>query len=691
MVDLLKTSAQVTVTVIESFADYSPRRGCYLQNCKFNAINYEADYDQIDRNNHHEKGGGGGGNGGPGGKKSTTTPQHQQPSIVNHRRRYERNFSPPRSSNSSGYGTGSSSRSFQTLNPAAAHETRYIPEMGTLTSSSSGHSSNDDRWYDVLEPPTNDNTNNGSQGQTGPNENHVNNTSGQIYQHPKLQPSHSLPLSSATTNRALSVHDPTTRPSPRQANIEYLVTRAPKIKDYVDSEALLKNLHITENNNNNIIANVAMVESLYSTTKKIAPICTTDEEDLNNDMPHPDCTVAALKRSATTNNIYGTKKTNGGGTVSSSASSSRNNSPRPITEAKLRAGITNRSINYQQRNSVNYTGSSSLMEDLKKLIDLDYSAASDDNFHNGNLPKPQKNVPNSHSLGNISSLSSLTPALQTEDLILMKNKSRSREGINLGSGQLITKNNGHTKGHNEDDHSEVIFTTARPATVVSTSSSPAKEMIIHNINNNNNNNSKLHINEEKLKQSPRKQQMGASIRNGVGGLVNQSNSKLPLLPDIKDMDWTTLVDTATRAMLQSQGHHGVNNIDDHSKSSSANIYEELNGIEQSVNHHRATPPSQNMSEAPTPHSLSPSSSQNSTNSSHSNLMMPSSATMPELHNQVNQLSDRVLRETRRRKSLEHAVRRLTEENRRLQDESQAAVQQLRRFTEWLFQSNFMTK
>jgi signal-induced proliferation-associated 1 like protein 1 len=100
-----------------------------------------------------------------------------------------------------------------------------------------------------------------------------------------------------------------------------------------------------------------------------------------------------------------------------------------------------------------------------------------------------------------------------------------------------------------------------------------------------------------------------------------------------------------------------------------------------------------MSEAPTPHSLSPSSSQNSTNSSHSNLMggNNNNATMPELQNQVCHLSDRVLRETRRRKSLEHAVRRLTEENRRLQDESQQAVQQLRRFTEWLFQSNFMTK
>lgn len=60
--------------------------------------------------------------------------------------------------------------------------------------------------------------------------------------------------------------------------------------------------------------------------------------------------------------------------------------------------------------------------------------------------------------------------------------------------------------------------------------------------------------------------------------------------------------------------------------------------------------------------------------------------LPELQNQVTQLSDRVMRETRRRRSLELAVRRLTEENRRLHTESQQAVQQLKRFTEWLYQS-----
>ena len=57
-----------------------------------------------------------------------------------------------------------------------------------------------------------------------------------------------------------------------------------------------------------------------------------------------------------------------------------------------------------------------------------------------------------------------------------------------------------------------------------------------------------------------------------------------------------------------------------------------------------------------------------------------------MQNHVLKLSDRVIKETKRRKSLEVAVKKLTEENRRLQEESQQAVLQLKRFTEWFFQT-----
>lgn len=72
--------------------------------------------------------------------------------------------------------------------------------------------------------------------------------------------------------------------------------------------------------------------------------------------------------------------------------------------------------------------------------------------------------------------------------------------------------------------------------------------------------------------------------------------------------------------------------------------------------------------------------------SKSDYRVSTSASVPELQNHVTELETRVNRETRRRLSLENEVRRLTEENRHLQDQAQAAVQQLRKFTEWFFKN-----
>lgn len=66
--------------------------------------------------------------------------------------------------------------------------------------------------------------------------------------------------------------------------------------------------------------------------------------------------------------------------------------------------------------------------------------------------------------------------------------------------------------------------------------------------------------------------------------------------------------------------------------------------------------------------------------------MSSSTSVPELQNTVAELESKVNRETRRRLSLENEVRRLKEENRKLQDQAYAAVQQLRKFTEWFFKN-----
>lgn len=66
--------------------------------------------------------------------------------------------------------------------------------------------------------------------------------------------------------------------------------------------------------------------------------------------------------------------------------------------------------------------------------------------------------------------------------------------------------------------------------------------------------------------------------------------------------------------------------------------------------------------------------------------MSSSTSVPELQNTVAELESKVSRETRRRLSLEIEVRRLKEENKKLQDQAHAAVQQLRKFTEWFFKN-----
>lgn len=326
MVDLLKTSSQVTVTVIESFADHSPRRGCFLPNCKFNIVNYEnggGDYENLDEKPKQTN-------------KTPATAQLKQPGGSSHRRRYERNFSPPRSSNSSGYGTGSSSRSFSIPN----EHMRFVADMGTLTSSSSGHSSNDDRWYDILEVP--DAQENGqspiqaSEPITSNHQQQQNLTSqhqqNHQYHHPKITHTSSLPLSNCM--RPLSIHDPLEngkhhqlhqpaghppmnkaaainelRPLPRTANIEYLVTKTPKIhQDYSSllttaNEALLmKNLHLStvENNDVSSISN----EPIYSASMK--SISTTDDEGVGNSFMYGG-EVGQLRRSSTASSIHKSK------------------------------------------------------------------------------------------------------------------------------------------------------------------------------------------------------------------------------------------------------------------------------------------------------------------------------------------------------------------------------------------------
>lgn len=50
MVDLLKTSMTVTVTVIPPHPDGSPRRGCNLKNCSYAFGGCDGDYENVGGN-----------------------------------------------------------------------------------------------------------------------------------------------------------------------------------------------------------------------------------------------------------------------------------------------------------------------------------------------------------------------------------------------------------------------------------------------------------------------------------------------------------------------------------------------------------------------------------------------------------------------------------------------------------------
>lgn len=681
MVDLLKTSTQVTVTVIESHKDHSPRRGCFYSQCKFNIINYDFDYD-LD-------------------EPSKKPPKHKSVTHSSHRR-FERNFSPPRSSNSSGYGTGSSSRSFGAQNNEN-HQTaiRFITGNGhdntnTLTSSSSGHSSNDDRWYEILEVPDDEKAKHQQRYQKSP----------QYAPHPKLINSNSVPVNGS---RPLSVHEPkmvtySKLPPPRSTPING--DDAAHSHEVQLTRNLLKNTSPEGSQLDN-----CSIEPIYNLSRK------SNEEELTNGIQNMD--ISQLKRSSTSNSVHKTKSKFdfvcselieirrklqkltidcvlilGNGTVSSSASnsSSRNNSPRPLTEAtRLRPGVTNRNINHlQQRNSVNYSNST-LQEDLMKLINPDYNMTSnDDNFHNGGLQsikaQTQKNAQNSHSLGNIAALNNgLKPmnVTTTDDIFLMRKKSRSREGINLGShtvpisSDLKLKNTienseilhkSMSNGTNQVNDSDIILTTARPATVISSTMthSPSKDENI------------LHIHEDP---SPRRINMvnNNNLNNKTVSSNNQKKMKendffvpprsLPLIPDTKDVDWSSLVDSAITQINEGLKKH----------------YYETGGIPPTSIMNQTNgnlTDRQHGNNSPSYESLSSTSSTSSSSGGPNRIQ----SSLPDLQNQVTQLEDRITKETKRRVSLEYAVRKLTDENRRLQDESQAAVQQLRRFSEWFFQT-----
>lgn len=137
------------------------------------------------------------------------------------------------------------------------------------------------------------------------------------------------------------------------------------------------------------------------------------------------------------------------GNLTPSSGGSRNQSPRPKS-----AGVRN-----SHRNSANLT-SSTLQEDLMKLINPDYMADDDQITNNNVTGNAHITNHNSNKINN--------------NILEIQNRCRSRENLcgNGGNALTVLPTNSQENGTG----SEVILTMARPATVISnasTASSPA--------------------------------------------------------------------------------------------------------------------------------------------------------------------------------------------------------------------------
>ncbi|XP_030745763.1 signal-induced proliferation-associated 1-like protein 1 isoform X1 [Sitophilus oryzae] len=559
MVDLLKTSLTVVLTVIPPLNDGTPRKGCTLQNCKYNETNFEGDYESTDENS-----------------KTKRSAQKQQAVSGNHRLVYERSFSPPRSSNSSGYGTGSSSKSF--LGQEARYHANNVE--GTMTSSSSGQSG-DDKWIDFLQefeaPPlpakvtgsvrTPQHTNNTFP--SSPKRNNYNPqpipmapTSHNHYtvHHSRVQFSNSLPLQHVNFQQPMTaaLHSNTSdldlshrseknnivkqhneRIRQQEGNEFVQITRTPKVADYTGDY-----LKLNDNLSND-----------SSISDRINTIGSEDELSTGSGNHSPRSNSRSVRQQQVSYN-------------------QRNQSPRATTtngEAKLRPGVTSRSAN---RNSANLS-SNNFKEELMRLINPD-------------------NIESA-------STSSSSPTVdQPKDISMSKGHSRE----NLNNSLSVHKS-----------QPEVILTMARPATVISNASTTSSPLP-----------NEFRMAKDEGLPSPSKNKVGLPLLD---------NFPLPV-----DSDWPSLVDTATRVMMQVESLPENENIEQNGKQWD----DEFIGLDRRDQH-----------------------------------LSSSYSSIPDQHKHVVELNRKI-------QTLERENRRLRDENQKFQEQAQAAVHQLRKFTEWFFKN-----
>lgn len=527
MVDLLKTSMTVTVTVIPPHPDGSPRQGCNLTNCSYAFGGFEGDYENVSGE----------------GDKATVKPGSKQ-APSNGKMRYERSLSPPRSSSSSGYGTGSSSKSFMV--EGARFPVNGGTE-GTMTSSSSGHSS-DERWYDFMDqPPSTDNsppplpTRIGSKSSafqkvaghkilpTQVEEKAQKASPGPVFSNyatPLANPQmrgyngYESASSSDTVKSSSTIHITDNGEEKRSVD-----ARSTYLTDYelnnnrspTDSEKEMRDSSSMEREQARAEEQYLQHERLQalksvgpavlqqqSLTVPVAclpsfPIDVHSSEVLGQQGRSED-ELSELSSHSPHRPRQGGRRTTTGTTTPSSTGS--RTSPSGLAGPVL-SEQAKKKVGRSARNSANLA-SSTLQEDLMKLISPDY-----DEERQPEQPAAGGGVQDSP-------LSKL-PKKTLSELSMMK--SRSRENI-AGIGT-------------DNVSAEVSFHMARPATVISTTSA-ASSPNVSNLSANDSRNSP-HVS-------------NISVKTKVSPQGSRSPVKTEGPAKEGDMDWTSLVDTATKAI-----------------------------------------------------------------------------------------------------------------------------------------------
>lgn len=597
MVDLLKTSVTVTVTAIPPLDDGTPPRGCSLHNCNFLCgLQGSGDYENVNGTNLHDN------------LSRMKSSARQQVAHSSSRT----NSSPLQSTPSSGY----SSRKSVTIN--LEHRIRN----SELTSASS--QSSEEKWYDTGEMPD----------ITGVVRSHVGgesppppplparlastcNTRRHEAQHGRHVYAHLPPTPSrAVQNHSHSMPPP---PPPPPSHSHSYVPRAlaeySQVKDAIQTQAE----HARQLRTLSSQYLPSSIADRHKATFMTSPALAANDRHSDGGASEPGPGSKSEDEHSGSGSSVSPYCLPRHIVSSSSNNSSRNQSPRSGSdrEARLRTVPGNRHLG---RSGQSNCTESTLQEDLLKLINPELinseddisSKSLDDSYHRAGSPPPLPVKANSSDLHSMSSSGSSSRGL--------KQTSTSEEAPLAG---------------------DVIFTTARPATVISSSSSssPAPS-------------ENKHPRDER--QSPR---TSSSNSNGSSRGASKSLPPFPkvissLMDSAADGDWPMLNENAVQSL------QGPCNFSASTESLTPWIGDLADRLGLDT-----LPVSQSC-----------------------HLLGMGSRRVRELEQRVRGLEEELAQERNQKVALELEVQRLRDENSRLQEESRTAAAQLRKFTEWFFRN-----